>query len=171
MGSMGGHESQKMKNDEWLTPPEIVAALGPFDLDPCSPINRPWATAERHFTREDNGLWKPWEGRVWLNPPYSSDARKWILRLSEHGRGTALIFARTETEWFWDGVWRSSTARAALFFEGRLCFYYVDGTQCKTNAGAPSVLVAYGDEDANRLRNSGLAGAFVSLPVSLTKTA
>ena len=26
--------------EEWLTPPEIVAAFGPFDLDPCSPINR-----------------------------------------------------------------------------------------------------------------------------------
>ena len=30
--------------DEWLTPPEIIKSLGEFDLDPCSPINRPWAT-------------------------------------------------------------------------------------------------------------------------------
>ena len=26
---------------EWLTPPEVIAALGEFDLDPCAPINRP----------------------------------------------------------------------------------------------------------------------------------
>lgn len=27
--------------NEWLTPPDLLATLGPFDLDPCSPINRP----------------------------------------------------------------------------------------------------------------------------------
>lgn len=31
--------------DEWLTPPEIVQSLGSFDLDPCSPIARPWPFA------------------------------------------------------------------------------------------------------------------------------
>lgn len=36
----GGH-------DEWLTPPEILLALGPFDLDPCAPIVRPWETADQ----------------------------------------------------------------------------------------------------------------------------
>ena len=36
--------------DEWLTPPEITTDLGPFDLDPCSPIKRPWPTAENHYT-------------------------------------------------------------------------------------------------------------------------
>lgn len=35
--SLSSHQSARMKNDEWLTPPEIVRALGPFDLDPCSP--------------------------------------------------------------------------------------------------------------------------------------
>lgn len=38
---MGGHQSAKMKNDEWLTPKYIIDALGPFDLDPCAPIQRP----------------------------------------------------------------------------------------------------------------------------------
>jgi hypothetical protein len=41
----GGH-------DEWLTPPEIVKALGTFDLDPCAPAVRPWDTAKRHFWAE-----------------------------------------------------------------------------------------------------------------------
>jgi hypothetical protein len=36
--------------DEWLTPPEIIKSLGEFDLDPCSPINRPWDTAKNHYT-------------------------------------------------------------------------------------------------------------------------
>jgi len=43
-------------NDEWLTPPEIVYALGVFNLDPCSPKDRPGPTATNHFTVNDNGL-------------------------------------------------------------------------------------------------------------------
>jgi hypothetical protein len=39
--SLSGHQSARMKNDEWLTPPEIIHALGLFSLDPCAPINRP----------------------------------------------------------------------------------------------------------------------------------
>lgn len=46
--------------DEWLTPQNILNALGPFDLDPCAPINRPWDMAARHYTVADDGLSKPW---------------------------------------------------------------------------------------------------------------
>jgi len=57
--------------DTWLTPPAILAELGTFDLDPCAaPSPRPWATATRHIESPDDGLVLPWEGRVWLNPPY-----------------------------------------------------------------------------------------------------
>ena len=81
--------------DEWLTPPEIIKALGSFELDPCSPINRPWDTAAKHYTIEDNGLSLPWHGRVWMNPPYGDATEMWMQRLAEHGNGIALIFART----------------------------------------------------------------------------
>jgi hypothetical protein len=56
--------------DEWLTPPGLIRGLGEFDLDPCSPIKRPWNTAKHHYSIDDNGLQKKWFGRVWLNPPY-----------------------------------------------------------------------------------------------------
>lgn len=59
---------------EWLTPPSIVEKLGPFDLDPCTPVNRPWNTAREHYSSE--GLYRPWKGRVWLNPPYGSHTFK-----------------------------------------------------------------------------------------------
>ena len=62
--SLSGHQSARMQNDEWLTPPEIVRACGQFDLDPCAPIVRPWDTAARHFTVEDDGLAQSWDGRV-----------------------------------------------------------------------------------------------------------
>ena len=60
---MGGHQSARMQKDEWLTPPEIIKALGPFDLDPCAPVVRPWDTAKIHYTTTDNGLQREWRGR------------------------------------------------------------------------------------------------------------
>ena len=58
--------------NQWLTPPELLAKLGQFDLDPCAPINRPWPTATQHYTIEDDGLKQPWFGRCWVNPPYDT---------------------------------------------------------------------------------------------------
>lgn len=162
---MSSHQSAFMKSDVWLTPPEILKALGPFDLDPCSPVDRPWDTAARHYTVEDDGLSQPWpaDDRIWLNPPYSREAARWMRRLSEHGRGMALIFARTETEMFFETVWRSPTACGLLFLEGRLFFHWPDGSRAANNAGAPSVLIAYGHDDADRLRASGIKGQFIRL--------
>lgn len=60
MKGIGGHQrAYKGKTDEWLTPPEIIRKLGPFDLDPCSPVKRPWETAKNHYTEENNGLSLP----------------------------------------------------------------------------------------------------------------
>lgn len=162
--AIGSHQSPKMKNDEWLTPPEIIEALGTFDLDPCSPINRPWDTARAHYTVEDNGLLKKWEGRVWMNPPYSRETAMWLKKLSIHGDGIALTFARTETRMFFNYVW--PVASAVLFIEGRLHFCYVDGTKAKANSGGPSVLIAYGDVNALWLKMSGIKGQFLTIPKS-----
>jgi hypothetical protein len=158
---IGSHQSARMDKDEWLTPPEILKALGPFDLDPCSPINRPWPTAAKHYTIDDLGLTKPWSGRVWCNPPYGSQTGIWLQKLADHGNGIALIFARTETEMFFSQVW--NRAFALLFVEGRLYFHHVDGSKAAANAGAPSVLVAYGIMNADALANSGIKGKVIFL--------
>ncbi|WP_165078848.1 MULTISPECIES: DNA N-6-adenine-methyltransferase [unclassified Desulfovibrio] len=151
-------------NDEWLTPPEILRALGPFDLDPAAPIVRPWDMAARHYTKIDNGMAQPWEGRVWLNPPYGRETFHWLARLAEHGSGLALIFARTETVGFHAEIW--AKARAIFFFRGRLRFHRVTGERGGT-ANAPSCLVAYSGEDCARLlraQNEGaLSGALIHL--------
>ena len=157
---IGGHErGHHGRTNEWLTPPRIIQALGPFDLDPCSPVSRPWDTAATHYTVNDNGLVLPWEGRVWLNPPYGPETGKWLARLAEHGNGIALIFARTETEMFFECVW--ARASALLFIRRRLHFHYPDGTRAKANAGAPSALVAYGHDNADCLARNAGYGAFV----------
>jgi hypothetical protein len=156
--AMGSHDNNSAGHDEWLTPPEVIGALGSFDLDPCSPVDRPWPTAREHYTIADNGLTLPWHGLVWVNPPYST-ASKWLAKLSAHGDGIALLFARTETQLFFRHVWPHATA--LLFLEGRLHFHYANGRRAG-NSGAPSVLVAYGDRAAEVLAGTALAGQLVS---------
>ena len=148
-------------HDEWLTPHEIIKSLGEFDLDPCAPINRPWNTAKNHFTIQDDGLSKKWHGRVWLNPPYGNETPKWLSMIASHGDGIALIFARTETKMFFKYVW--NMADAVLFIKGRLRFYNIDGTQSKYSGGAPSCLIAYGQNNIIALENSGISGITVYL--------
>jgi DNA N-6-adenine-methyltransferase (Dam) len=159
--SMGGHQSATALKDEWLTPRHVLAALGPFDLDPCAPQVRPWDTAARHYTVMDNGLVQPWDGRVWCNPPYGLEAAQWLARCADHGNAVALIFARTETRMFFDHVWPK--AQGVLFLEGRLYFHHVCGRRASANAGAPSVLVAYGSANAECLKNCTLAGRYLAL--------
>lgn len=151
---LSAHQSAKMKNDEWLTPPEILRALGSFDLDPCSPIARPWDTAAKHFTVLDDGLSKPWGGRVWCNPPFGKEAVKWLRRMAAHGNGIALIPARTETAMFYETVW--GAADGVLFLKSRPHFHFVDGTRAVFNSGAPICLVGYGIDNLKSLQESGL---------------
>ena len=148
-----------MRSDEWLTPPEILRPLGRFDLDPCAPIRRPWATAAQHYTVQDNGLSKPWHGRVWCNPPFGREAVKWLRRCVEHRNAIALVPARTETAMFFETVW--GAADAVLFMRGRPHFHHVDGRRAPFNSGAPIALIAYGDENAKVLRGSGLGVTLV----------
>jgi hypothetical protein len=143
-----------MKNDEWLTPPEILGKLGAFDLDPCSPVVRPWDTASQHYTAADDGLSKEWQGRVWLNPPFGREAVKWLRKMVEHGNGIALVPARTETAMFYETVW--GVADGVCFMKGRPHFHYVDGRRAAANSGAPIALVAYGITNLWALQASGL---------------
>jgi len=154
-------QTQVMGKDEWLTPPEIIKALGDFDLDPCAPVMRPWDTARQHYTIVDDGLIQAWVGRVWLNPPYGKHVWAWLDKLSRHKSGVALIFARTGTINFHREVFEK--AKSIMFLEKHLHFYHVTGERAKHNSGADSCLVAYSDEDSECIKKSGLNGKFIYL--------
>lgn len=156
---LGGHQSGRAQTTTWLTPPHILDALGHFDLDPCA--HPDWNTADAHICLPDDGLSAEWSGSIWLNPPYGAETWAWLDRLSEHGHGIALIFARTETAGFVEQVWRK--ADAVLFLHGRLHFYNEFGIRARANSGAPSALIAYGADMAERLRRARLDGTFVDL--------
>lgn len=168
---VGVDKKYKGETHVWLTPPEIITSLGEFDLDPCSPIKRPWDTAKRHFTEKDDGLLQKWEGRVWMNPPYDRDViDKWLLKMAQHMNGTTMIFGRTDTRAFQDLVF--PFAESILFMKGRVHFYNEKGERSKTGAGAPSVLISYSEYDADMLDQSGIEGKHLlinSVPVITIK--
>lgn len=155
-----GNEPTVAGTEVWLTPPYILEALGEFDLDPCASVDRPWDTAKHHFTIEDDGLAQDWFGRVWCNPPYGPKLGPFLKRLADHGEGIALVFARTETKAFFENVWDRATA--IYFIKGRIRFYKPNGELGGT-AGSPSVLIAYGEKDAEVLRNCSLPGKYLRI--------
>jgi len=74
-------------------------------------------------------------------------------RLAAHRDGIALLYARTETQMFFDHVW--GVANGIFFFQGRVCFCRADGQPAAEVAGAPSVLVSY-DAGASRRNYASL---------------
>ena len=169
MAGIGSHTKPNAgATVEWLTPPEIVQALGPFDLDPFCPPTMPWRTAKEMWTNQpqscfgikhNDGLTRPWHGRVWMNPPYGRETGKCLAKLAAHGNGIACIFARTETKMFVDHVW--DQADGILFIHGRPHFHHVDGTRAKGNSGGPVCLVSYSWSDSCVLASCGLKGSFM----------
>lgn len=151
---------------DWFTPPWIFERLGlRFDLDPCAPAGGlPWIPAERFYSLPDDGLDLPWSGRVWCNPPYGKDTGKWLARLAAHGDGVALVFARTDAEWF---QLVAPKASALLFIAGRVPFVdrtgeppvRADGS--RTRPGTGSVMLAFGDECRAALSRMTRHGWFV----------
>lgn len=162
---IGGHEKpNRGETNDWLTPQYVLDALGEFDLDPCAALERPWATAKRHITKKGNGLKKSWSGRVWLNPPYGEQTTFWLEKMAKHQNGIVLIYARTETQMFFDHVW--SRANGILFLKGRIPFIKQDGTDSGP-AGAPSVLLSYDRRSRRRnfncLKRCNLEGQFLEI--------
>jgi DNA N-6-adenine-methyltransferase (Dam) len=149
--------------DVWLTPRNIVESLGSFDMDPCSPIEAPWRLAPLFYTEEHDGLSNPWIGRVFMNPPYGRETVKWMDKLSKHGNGIALVFARVDVKWFQKYVWQQ--ADMVFFFNNRLKFYTNDGALAGSGASAPSCLVAYGEQNVKSVLNSKLNGFAIDLNV------
>ena len=147
--------------DEWYTPIEIIEALGKFDLDPCAPIHPLWDTANVMYNKNDDGLKKEWEGRVWLNPPYSKPLiNQFVERLANHGNGIALLFNRCDNKMFHDIIFKK--ADGIKFLRQRIKFYRQDGTKGES-PGCGSVLVAFGDINAKILKESNLEGVFLPI--------
>lgn len=93
------------KQDDWGTPAWLIAkvksVLGEIDLDPASTSAANHTVgAKKFYTKEDNGLFMPWSGKVFLNPPggkngKSSNTKLFWDKLSmsyENGEVSEAIF-------------------------------------------------------------------------------
>ncbi|MGP6420527.1 DNA N-6-adenine-methyltransferase [Pseudomonas putida] len=152
----------KHKSVEWYTPAWIFDRLGlQFDFDPSSPHDFVTAVpAKTKYTIFDDGLSKQWTGRVWMNPPYGPDTGFWMRRLIAHGDGIALVFSRTDAEWFQEAM---ASASAPLLIKGRIAFVPGhENSHKKGRSGAGSAMFAFGDECAIALQ--GLADLGVLVP-------
>lgn len=162
-------QHQKRKSVEWYTPAWIFEALGlQFDLDPSSPYDHETAVpAKTKYTVFDDGLKRPWFGRVWMNPPYGPDTGMWVKRMSQHGNGIALVFSRTDANWCQEAI---KTSNAILFIAGRIEF--VPGNENKhkkSRCGAGTVLFAWGHECSEALRRLSNRGVYISNSSSIER--
>jgi phage N-6-adenine-methyltransferase len=125
---------------DWATPQEVYDALdaefGPFTLDPCaSPEN---AKCETFY--DTDGLTRPWNGRVFVNPPYGRAIGAWVERCYEASLNGAevvvgLLPSRTDTKWWHSWVMKANEIR---FIRGRLRF-----GGAKQGAPFPSAVVIW----------------------------
>ncbi|UXA59862.1 phage N-6-adenine-methyltransferase [Xanthomonas prunicola] len=155
-----GYDRCQETTETWLTPPALLKALGPFDLDPATPEQgMPWRTAKKMLKPSDDGLATVWPKRsfVWLNPPYGRGMDAWISKAADHGNGVALIFARMETGCMHASVLTHPNASAVVFPKGRLSFCREDGTPGKA-CPMGSLFVGYGERAAKRLRQAVRGG-------------
>jgi hypothetical protein len=141
--------------DTWLTPPDLLQQLGPFDLDPCTPLVMPWETAVKRYTPADDGLLQPWAGYVWMNPPFSN-VRPWLEKLAEHDNGIALVPASTGCRYWQETIFPH--APAWLFVARRIKFLTVTGEPGKFASGIYVALVAFGEHAVKKLKYCSVPG-------------
>ena len=101
-----GHEQETTTSDDYYTPAWVFEDMAvEFDVDVAAPPGGvPWIPARRFLTMADDGLTTPWEGRVWMNPPFSGTT-PWVRRFMEHRNGIALL-ATTNNSWMLD-LWEA----------------------------------------------------------------
>ena len=110
--------------DEHYTPKWVFDELGcEFDLDVAATLtNLDHVPTINKYT--ENSIEKPWEGFIWMNPPYSN-ASIWIDKFIDHGNGLALLHC-SRSKWF-SKIWSSADSVVAMPYN--LAFDRPDGTK------------------------------------------
>ncbi len=129
-------------NAENYTPVAIVdkvkTVLGGIDLDPASCLfAQKVVKAKTYYTMEDDGLCKPWRGRVFLNPPYGMPhIRDFTDKLVEElpSIAAAILLTNDQTDTLW---WQKCAVNANLICmpQGRLHFTTADGKETSPTNG------------------------------------
>lgn len=147
------------KSDEWYTPKYIFDALDvTFDLDVAAPPGgAPHVPARSNITESENGLITPYQGFIWMNPPFGgrNGLVPWLDRFFDHGNGIALTPDRTSAPWWQDA---NRKADATLFIAGKVRFIRPDGSEGKSPSTGTTLfasgyraVIALKDADYNGL--------------------
>jgi hypothetical protein len=159
------HVVNNSGENEWYTPPKYTEAakrvMGGIDLDPASnSVANEFVKADAFYTKEDDGLTKPWYGRVWLNPPYAqpliaqfAEAVVGKFSSAEFEQAVVLVNNATDTKWLQSMM---KACSAACFLEGRI--RYLDKTGEPKNSPIQGQVALYFGEDIQRFTDE--FGAF-----------
>lgn len=149
-GKSKPYSDQKNWSNTYLTDPELLKILGPFDTDPCVHTEMPWKTAETMYSLNEDGLKQDWKGRVFMNPPYRG-VLKWAEKFCWSGQGIALLNGRsTETK----ATQLIMTESHGVWFpKGRLTFFKADGSAYEQKWFS-SVLIGLSQYDVQKLEEA-----------------
>ena len=143
-------------SNDCYTPRWIFDAAGlVFDMDVAAPVDpaRRTCPARRYLTPVEDGLSQPWDGLVWMNPPFSK-ASPWAERFAAHACGMTL------TPTWGRSIWRArllscADAMALIWID----FIRPDGS--KLEALAPCVLVGCGPTAVEAVARVALADKYI----------
>jgi phage N-6-adenine-methyltransferase len=127
-------EAPEYDSDEWYTPADRIElvreVLGEIDLDPASCEKaQETVRATTFYTKADDGLAQDWQGRTFINMPYS-DPSVWVTKLLEEfaaeNVSAAIVLVNNATDTTWCQELLAHCA-AACFTKGRIAFLREDG--------------------------------------------
>jgi hypothetical protein len=149
------------KSIEYYTPKPFIDAarevMGSIDCDPASNVlANQLIRASIYYTKETNGIDKPWHGNVWLNPPYGKEGSRanqarWSQRLIEQyqagitKQAILLVTGAVETRWF-----QILLDYPICLPSGRIQFYTPEGGE--SGATCASALVYLGPHEETFIR-------------------
>jgi hypothetical protein len=156
----------KSTTTEWHTPAKYIGmarrVMGGIDLDPCSSAQaNKTIQAARFFDEKADGLSHIWRGRVWLNPPYSTETKAFVQKLLlEHKRGhveqaiillSVNVLDRTWVDPLWDFT--------LCFHHGRVNFDPPDPSVTVSSPPMGAVFIYIGANTTEFIRQFNQVGA------------
>jgi hypothetical protein len=112
------HESTEHYTPQYIVD-AVIACMDAIDLDPASNSREiPNVPAASHYTAQENGLVQPWEGKIFLNPPFGPGVEVWFSKLFQE----RLAARTTEVIVLWKSATETAAWKTLTVLSCRVCF-------------------------------------------------